>query len=267
MRLALLSLLLFSVLWGTKGLFGCPFQLSDSGLNSPLGDAEIDSPFRDSHRLSFECEKSKLSGVVPLLFWSSPSAVCGPSHCDTFFAMSTGVVSVVVDSVEGFSIWRVSHVFKEVLKNKPSRAHLDSSPSVVLVPNIICVIAPSPHPAPCPKGASIAFTVGKGGCSSGFDIKAPTRFCVSCSKFVSIDDCFLAAFAFAHPMPLSAYAFVWSKDRKARKNASRKVNKSPVFTYWRDGGITDQGIAHVIDGLMFSGRGLYQQICARAILC
>lgn len=223
-------------------------------------------PLSSCHTLSFMGKKSNGPRVVPLLLVGGPAAIRGPSPFGAFLAMSAGIVAVVVFAVYGHSIRGVAHIGKEAGEFHPSFADSDSSTAVEAEMRGLGVETSRLHVQPRIVQRPPGLTVSSSNPRGRLPLEASAGLGVSCFQRMGADSEFSSAFELTEPIPSSPHAFYGGNDGEPNEFLTSEVNEAPMVANWRGRGNDLRGIAHEIDGLMFSGRGLLSADCARAII-
>ncbi len=120
----------------SDGSFDSPAS-SYSCRDNPSANIEPQSPVVSCHRLALKSNKYTSTSVVSLLKWCSPPTILRT------------VVSVVVYSVDRFSLWSISHIREKVTKRiVPSITDFNPAFSVNIIFSIVRVIASLPQTSP-----------------------------------------------------------------------------------------------------------------------
>lgn len=227
------------------------------------------SPLLHSHRHPHESDLMGLFGIVCLFFSRRPLAIHRPIFGKAFFAVSARVVPIVVNPIQSFSNRTIPHIFIERHKRIfPSRAYHDSSSSVSIIESSSWKETSVLHVVPSPIFFGLAKTVGHIHKSGRICHKTSAGLYFAIKQKLSLCFFLLSTRTLANPKsPLFASWVLYPmEDNKPSKCCSSEVFESCSVLSLEDGeinGNTVQCIAHEVDGLMFSGCGLFQQTCTR----
>lgn len=172
--------------------------------------AQFRAPFRDIHRLPFECQADVATSIVGLSLTSSP------------FAVIRLVVAIVVTTLKRLLSRTLAHVGKEVFKLLPSRADHDAASSIVSKLRAAWIRAARNHALPNDMGLRAAPSMSARAPSGLFCLQASARLSVAASKRAGKD-------AFRH----SAIATTQPSRRHASvANHSTDSNELPETLAW-----------------------------------
>lgn len=127
--------------------------------NGCFYNSRIFSPLRKCFCLPIEFYPMVIAAVVVLFLACSPSAV--------FRRIAKGVIN----SVKRFSMWRLSHICKEIFKFIPALTNCYPSTTVIWICSMLRIIASLQHAIPYRKDFCVRHTMG--------GINASLRYCFS----------------------------------------------------------------------------------------
>lgn len=104
-------------------------------------------PLPQSVCFTVVCQPPSLAGVLSLFQRGSPFAICRPAFFNALLAMTTGIISVVINSLYAvFFGGLLSHVCKKLRKRvTPVLAYTYPASTMPVVSSVVRVVAPSPH--------------------------------------------------------------------------------------------------------------------------
>lgn len=105
--------------WSKKSLFNRPVVNENSGFKALRREIESFGPLRDCKSQSKKRDMSVSSGIVCLLFSSSPPAVI------------RSVIPVIINTVYASPLWTLAHICKKCFKTFPLLADSDPPSSII----------------------------------------------------------------------------------------------------------------------------------------
>lgn len=206
--------------------------------------------------------------IVCLLLLSSPSTILHPSPGGAFVAVATRVTQVIVDPVDGVIRGRpFSHILKEIAEGIPSFTKGDAPPLVRVVIPFAWIQTSLPHLHPRPPCRRFAQPMLSGPLFCQLPLKASTGLCSTLFKNGASNQVILPAFTTAKPYQPARWLSSCPQGGQSPEDSSGQIRGFRcvlAFSRWSFNHVV--GIAHFVDGLMFSGCGLLKQIAPTSIL-
>ncbi len=162
-----------------KGFFDRPPAFKSSAQGGAR-DTQSARPCSEGHGFAVVSQHPSPTAIVALFEPCCPSAVSGPSVAKTFFAATTGVMAVVVNTVDaGLGKRLQSHIGQKVDKGRaPAIAYCDTSSAIEMIITASAVVAAVFHACQC----RILRRLGSAACPP---VKAAARFPVAFAEIAA----------------------------------------------------------------------------------
>lgn len=170
--------------------------------NNMLWNSSFFGPVGNTHGLAVGRQRSVSPCVSCLFLGCGPSAVRLPAISGTFFAFTTGIVPINVDSVHGVALgWSLADIFEEVIKGtRPSGTDLYPATTVThpVFANVgICASGFDVYPSGILR--SPRFSVSSVPVGELFAVYAPTTGCAATLEEVGVRCSFSSTVTVAQP--------------------------------------------------------------------
>lgn len=172
------------------------------------------SPSSYTLRPARECQKHVLTAVAILFLSRGPSAVI------------RAIIAIVVDAVQGLSLWPISHIFvKGSERLSPSVAYANPSSSIVRVCSVVWIAAATDHLAPNAIFGRISHSMRCKSLACHISRQAPATFSISTAQVGGHYDNHVSALASTEP---TSNAFVFRARKRLLYEAIERNNSQPA---------------------------------------